>query len=64
MINSFVTEESRIYNGGKKKNIQWGKDSFFSKQYKENWTATFERMKQDHNLILNKQKSTQKRLRA
>ena len=32
------------------KNIQWRKDSFFNKQWWENWTATWERIKLDYSL--------------
>ena len=39
-----------IYNKGGK-NIQWRKDSFFSKWCWENWTATRKRMKLEYSLI-------------
>ena len=37
-----------FYKGGK--NIQWRKDSLFSKWFSENWTATCERMKLENSL--------------
>ena len=38
-----------IYNSGGK-NIQWKRDSFFSKWCWENWTATCKRMELEHSL--------------
>ena len=40
-----------IYDKGGK-NISWGKDSSFSKQCSENWTATSKGIKLDYSLIL------------
>ena len=34
------------------KNIQWRKDSPFNKWCKENWIATYERMKLEHSVTL------------
>ena len=42
------------------RNIQWGKDSLFTKWYWENWTATCNRMKLDCYIT---QKTTQNRLK-
>ena len=44
------TSGQLIYNKGGK-NIQWRKDSFFSKWCWENWTATYKRMKSEHSLM-------------
>ena len=41
MGTSILTEEARIYNGGKE-------DSLFSKWCWDNWTATCKRMKLEH----------------
>ena len=41
------THGQLIYHKGGK-NIQWRKDSFFSKWYYEIWTATCKRMKLEH----------------
>ena len=43
------TYEYLIFNKGGK-NIQWCKDSLFSKWCWENWTATYKRMKLEHSL--------------
>ena len=38
----------QLIYGKRGKNIQWRKDSFFSKWRMENWTATYKRMKLKH----------------
>ena len=39
-----------LISGKESKNIQWRKDSLFSKWSWENWTATYKRMKLEHSL--------------
>lgn len=46
-----------IYHKGGK-NMQRGKNSFFNKWYRENWTTTWKRMKLDHFLYIYKIKFT------
>ena len=48
-INPHTNGHLILNKGGK--NIQWRKESLFSKWYWERWTATFKPVKLDHTII-------------
>ena len=47
------THQGQLICDKEGKNIHWRKDSPFNKWCKENWTATYERMKLEHSVTLN-----------